>query len=252
MKTSACLLAVALLASRPVFADAADRAALEEAKKLSKQANVQYQLGNFTEAADLYSRSYTLSPAPGLLFNLGQAQLMLKQYERAQFFFEGYLRDKPDAPNLALVQDLIAECKRDLAEEKAQRAKLEEERIAATRVIAPPPPQPPPKLPRRTLILRGTAMLSGMGGLTLVGISVALGLRSEIAKGLTALAPPGAQHDDFDSERRAYLVSAAVLGGIGAAALVGSGVLAYLGWRHSRAQVSLAPTLGGAILAGTF
>jgi tetratricopeptide (TPR) repeat protein len=95
-----------------------------QAKVEVAKAQVDYKLGRFERALAGYSRAYELFPAPGLLFNLGQCHRNLKDYERAIFFFEGYLREQPrlDRDQRALTEDLIAE----------SRAGLERQRSAAS------------------------------------------------------------------------------------------------------------------------
>ena len=96
LRLAACL---ALLAATVAFAPpAAAQTALEQAKGLTGRATIEYNVGHFEQALDLYSRAYQALPTPALLFDIGQCHRMLGNGERAIFFFQGYLRDKPDAP----------------------------------------------------------------------------------------------------------------------------------------------------------
>ncbi len=101
-----------------------------EAKLLFKRAQLAYKLGKFENALGEYSKAYEMLPLPGFLFNIGQCHRQLGAYERAVFFYKGYLREKPEAKNRALVGDLIQEC---LAKKKAkqEQARLEAERKRA-------------------------------------------------------------------------------------------------------------------------
>ena len=83
------------------------------------KAQIQYKLGHFDEALAGYSRAYELFPAPAFLFNIGQCHKNLKNYERAIFFFEGYLRDEKSPARRALAEELLTESKAEL--EKQQR-----------------------------------------------------------------------------------------------------------------------------------
>ncbi|HUT99998.1 MAG TPA: tetratricopeptide repeat protein [Myxococcota bacterium] len=109
-------------------AQAGDKKA--EARMHFKQAQLAYKLGKFDDALGEYTKAYKLLPLPAFLFNIGQCQRQLKNYGRAIFFFKGYLREKPDAKNRALVGDLIKEC---LAEKKAKekQARIDAERKRA-------------------------------------------------------------------------------------------------------------------------
>jgi len=90
----------------------------DQAKAVVAQAERQYKLGRFDLALDDYARAYELFPAPALLFNLGQCHKQLKNYERAIFFFEGYLRDEPHPANRRLAQELIAESSAELKKQE--------------------------------------------------------------------------------------------------------------------------------------
>ena len=93
----------------------------DEAHTHVDRAHTHYQLGRFSEALTEYAKAYELFPAAALLFNLGQCHRGLGDCPRAVFSFEGYLRAKPDAPNRALVEDLIAECRRAIEKEEVER-----------------------------------------------------------------------------------------------------------------------------------
>ncbi len=108
-----------------------------QARHQVEAADIDYKLGRFTAARDEYTRAYELYPVPPLLFNIGQCHKNLEDYAKAIFFFEGYLRDAPAAPNRALVEDLIRE----------SRAALDRAPPDAGRAgpAAPPPPSAPPQ-----------------------------------------------------------------------------------------------------------
>ena len=231
--------------------------ALSEAKRIVKQANTQYQLGRFTEASDAYARSYELVPTPGLLFNLGQCQMALENYPRAIFFFEGYLRDKPDAPNAALVRDLLAEARKAVLAKAAKQRDDEAAALAARARPEPVPPPPPPPIPppprdRRRL----PAIATGAASIALVGASVYLGMRSDLADSTSRLVAAGSPaRSAIDGDRRRYAIAAGVTGSVALAAAISSGVLGYLGFRTTRApSVAIAPTPNGAatVVSGSF
>lgn len=144
MTIRAPLLALAFLlaAAAPAAArqPAAPRAASEaqrkaEAKRLADEATRKYNLGQFQEALDGYSKAYETFPAPSLLFNLGQCHRSLGNHERAVFFYEGYLREKPNAANRDVVEELLTEERglltKQRQDEEAQRAAEAETRKKA-------------------------------------------------------------------------------------------------------------------------
>jgi len=110
------VLAPAMLPSGAALAASATRAAKEHYEK----AEVAYKLGRFGEALTEYSLAYEAKHLPALLFNIAQCHKMLGDYEKAVFFYESFLREKPDAPNRVLVESLLAESRDAL--ESARRA----------------------------------------------------------------------------------------------------------------------------------
>src|SRR5215831_8145845 len=132
------------LAPGTAWADPGPANARAQARAQVKKAQTEYKIARFDEALEDYSRAYELFPAPALLFNLGQCHRNLKNYERAIFFFEGYLREQPkiDPDQRALTEDLIVE----------SRAALEHENAVAAAVpsfAARPMAAPPARLPSR-------------------------------------------------------------------------------------------------------
>jgi tetratricopeptide (TPR) repeat protein len=117
----------------------------QQARPHIQAGDVDYKLGKFEEALVEYTKAYELYPVPALLFNLGQCHRNLKNFERAVFFYEGYLRDSPaDTANRAVVEDLLREAKierdKQSVEEQATRRTAEAIRekaaIEAARVQA--------------------------------------------------------------------------------------------------------------------
>jgi tetratricopeptide (TPR) repeat protein len=127
----------------------------EEGKKHFKQAQTYYNLGRFDDALTEFSAAYEATRLPALLFNIGQCHRQLKNWERALFFYEGFLREGASEKQRPLVEESIAEAKRELEKEAAaaRAKKEEEERLAAITkppveaiIAAPADPiaQPPP------------------------------------------------------------------------------------------------------------
>lgn len=122
------LLAVLAWQTPPAAAQTPEQKAA--AKQLFDDATKQYKLGHFEDALAGYEQAYASYPAPAFLFNIAQCHLQLGNWDKAIFFFEGYLRDKPDATNRELVEDLIRESKeKRAAAEEAERKRLEAEKV---------------------------------------------------------------------------------------------------------------------------
>ncbi len=100
----------------------------EQSKKHFDEGQLQYNLGRFDQALASFTQAYEILPLPGFLFNIGQCHRELGDCGKAVFFFEGYLRDSPQAKNRALVQELIGECKTKLQAAEEDKRRVEEEK----------------------------------------------------------------------------------------------------------------------------
>src|SRR6185503_12676976 len=60
-----------------------------------------YNFGEMPAAIEEFKQAYALSNAPGLLFNLAQAERLAGQPDQALYSYRTYLRLVPDAPNRA-------------------------------------------------------------------------------------------------------------------------------------------------------
>ena len=160
---------------------AAHPAAVKQARQQVTAADIDYRLGRFAAALEKYTRAYELYPVPELLFNIAQCHKNLKDFAKAIFFYEGYLRDAPNAANRALVQDLIRESSAELAKatprEALPSAPADEaplQPIEAAPQPAPPPAPPPaglvvpPAPPPRRFLVASVALLGG-------GVAAAVG-----------------------------------------------------------------------------
>jgi tetratricopeptide (TPR) repeat protein len=97
---------------------ASDDAKKAEAKALYEKGLSHYNLGEFDLAIEAFRKSYAISQAPGLLFNIAQSFRLKKDYEQATYFYQTYLRLKPDAPNRADVEERLKEMQDALEEQK--------------------------------------------------------------------------------------------------------------------------------------
>jgi tetratricopeptide (TPR) repeat protein len=88
-----------------------------EAKRLYEEGLSHYNLGEFDLAIASFRKSYALSQAPGLLFNIAQAFRLKKDYDQATYFYTTYLRLQPDAANRADVEARLAEMQQALEEQ---------------------------------------------------------------------------------------------------------------------------------------
>jgi tetratricopeptide (TPR) repeat protein len=254
----------------------------EDAKALSKRAGTAFKVARFQEALDLYTQAYERFPAPALLFNLGQCNKNLGHYERALFFFQGYLRDKPDAANRAAVETLIAEAKKQLADaratetaEQAEHRKLEEleaqkleaelhaaqqgRPVAASLSLeaAPPPP-----MHRRPAWMIAGAVTAGVG-VVLLGTGIYFGLHSssdanQLSQLSTSSGTWSSHYQSVYSDGQSAAHTANGLYVAGGVLLAGGATFAVVGFqKHAEGPAvtaGIAPTPGGSSLfvAGRF
>lgn len=86
-----------------------EEARIDRAKAAFVLAERAFEEGRFEAALDGYRKAHTLSGRPELLFNIGQSQRSLGQWEPAILSFERYLAAYPAAPDELSVRALITE-----------------------------------------------------------------------------------------------------------------------------------------------
>jgi hypothetical protein len=142
-----------VLLAAPAVAQTAGGDPRAAAKKAWRQGAAHYEAGRYPRAIEKFKQSYDLSPSPNTLFSLGQAYRKNGDDVSAIDCFRRYLKDRVDAPNRELVEELIREI-----EERNPSLRLPETAIASNaatsvpapapatepRPAAPPPPPPPP------------------------------------------------------------------------------------------------------------
>ena len=126
-RTTTFLLQVAAIVFALLRSDPASADAKADARVQVIAADKHFKLGLFVEALDEYSKAYQLYPAPPLLFNIGQCHRNLKDWEKAIFFFEGFLSARPDAKNRRQIEDLIRESQVELGKQRADEARRKAE-----------------------------------------------------------------------------------------------------------------------------
>src|SRR3954470_11462414 len=117
----AALVSLALAGVARAQESAEDTKKLDEARQHAASAKVHYDLGEYKEAADEYIIVYRLRPIPALLFNIAQAYRQGGLYDKARQFYKSYLRESPNAPNKAAIEQNIREMDELLAKERKTR-----------------------------------------------------------------------------------------------------------------------------------
>jgi tetratricopeptide (TPR) repeat protein len=103
----ACLLFLGVTGAAPsARAQESDKERSQKAYEAGRKA---YNLGEFDEAVKLWRQGYEVKGDPIFLFNIAQAYRQLKDYQKAIFYYKGYLREQPSATNRADVEAKISE-----------------------------------------------------------------------------------------------------------------------------------------------
>src|SRR6187551_3086818 len=98
-----------LLQAGVARAQAEDPVALGEARRHFQRGSALHKLGDHEAALQEFRTAYSLSQAPGLLFNMGQASRAARHWDFATFYFRAYLRLVPAAPERAYVEEQLAQ-----------------------------------------------------------------------------------------------------------------------------------------------
>jgi hypothetical protein len=117
MRLCSGIMMVLLVVSQP--AQAADKA---KARAAYGRATQDYDLGEYTEALDEFKEAYRQYEDPSFLFNIGQCHRQLGDKPAAVRAYRTYLIKLPNAPNRALVLDMIAKLEKSIDEEQATKA----------------------------------------------------------------------------------------------------------------------------------
>ncbi len=108
------LFSLVALGPSGAYATAADTDA--QAKQAYARGAELFKNRRFTEAATAFEEGNKLKPHPAFLYNLALTYRALNQPAKAIEYYEGYLRDSPEATDRASVEAAIAEERRKLPE----------------------------------------------------------------------------------------------------------------------------------------
>lgn len=113
MLARVAVLLMGLVVLAPAAVARAQDAPLEESERQARdffrQAEINFNLGKFTNALSGYQAAYQAKPLTAFLFNIAQCYRYMGKYERARFFYRRYLALEPKTPNRRVVTDLIDE-----------------------------------------------------------------------------------------------------------------------------------------------
>jgi tetratricopeptide (TPR) repeat protein len=99
----------------------ADDPAERASKRYYDRGRRLFDLQKFDEALEQFQKAYDAKPIPDFLFNIGQCQRNLGDYEAAVFSFKKFLKLDPEAPNRAKVEKLIDDLEQKLGESNSEK-----------------------------------------------------------------------------------------------------------------------------------
>ena len=101
VRSSSVVVACALLLSvaSPAAAQVQPATNRKKALELYDRGKIQYDLGRWDQAIELWMQAYETFDAPEFLFNIAQAYRHKGDCEQGPFFYRRYLSTKPNAPN---------------------------------------------------------------------------------------------------------------------------------------------------------
>ena len=94
-----------------------------KAREMYKRAQVHYRTGDLDKAAAEFKESYELYPAAETLFNLAQTHRLLKNYEKAVFFYRQFLATgETGQADRKVIQERIAELEKIIEQQQHAQA----------------------------------------------------------------------------------------------------------------------------------
>jgi tetratricopeptide (TPR) repeat protein len=212
----------------------------KQAMEKFEEGKTLYRLNDFDGAIKVWTEAYKLKNAPNFLYNIAQAYREKKEFEKAIAFYRSYLKDMPDAPNRDVVEKRITEMQVQLDAQKKLAEQPPSGPVGPTEQPPASPPSQQEEQPRSSgKGLKTAGIVTGVAGVALVVTGVIFGVSSQSDKNDVQDAinrgDPWTQAlADQESSGKTKAMLANVTLGVGIAAVIGGGVLYYLGVRADR------------------
>ncbi len=239
MRVVSLAVVISLAAAAPAYAQdnqpadppAADPAVEGQAREHFDKGRSYYNVGQYDQAIAEFQQAYLLMKEPLFLFNIAQSYRLKGDCDTALRFYKNYLREQPEPPILEEVEAAVKICEDKKAEQPPEK-----------------PPTPTDR-PARGKGLRTAGFVTMAAGVALTGVGIYFGLQAKADSDTVSdyTGPWGPEQEDIESRGQRNEMLFFALTGTGAAALIGGGVLYYLGRRQANEApaVAVLPAAGG-------
>ena len=201
------------------------RADVEEARTHAERGTRAFNLQDWRGALTEFQRAYVEHSDPVLIYDIGQVQRQLGQYEAASKSYRLYLANQPNAPNHEQVMRLIGEMDKATAEARAKSPPTgtQAPSVAVTREV-----------PRSTEWYKSPlGWTLGAGGATLGVLGVGLLVHGNALDAQIPGASSLAQVQQLGHDRDTFRLAGDVIIAVGGAALV-AGVIVLIAKANHR------------------
>lgn len=242
----------ACLWSTTTSAQTLTEAQREEARGVFEAGRAAFADGRYEAALEYFERSYELTHAPELLYNIAQSADRMRRDERALSAFEAYLAELPDAPERPEVEARIRALRAALEARSAEaQAREAEAREAEAREDAPVI-EPGSEAPIAREPSPAGWVVAGAGGLTAIVGAVLLGVASARAGEVDGAAEgtPWVDLRGAYADAETLGPAGGVLLGVGLATAAVGAVWGVVELGSARADVAIGP--GSIELRGRF
>jgi tetratricopeptide (TPR) repeat protein len=229
------------------------RADVATAKKAYEKGMTAYNLQQFSDALDMFRRGYQEKPDPVFLYNIGQCQRQLGQYEAAAKSYRAYINASSETPaNAEQVRGLIGDMDRAAQEQRAAKPPTG---TTAPTAIAPANVSPAPvatveSAPHRWYQNPVGWSLVGVGVASLA-ISIGMFAHENDLNNQLGSASSIIQAQQLQSDRDTYKAAGIATVAIGGAVLVaGAVVLGVSARKRPNKTAWIFPRIGVSSVAG--
>lgn len=207
--------------------------AAPSAEELFSAAQSAYDNADYTTAIAKWTQSYELSGAPGLVFNIAQAQRLEGACVDALATYKRFIEIDPKSEKRTLADDFV----RELEPKCGAKAHAATADLSST-------------TPGRPLKIAG--LVTGGGGMALVATGLLFGrsastLSDEVSRACSQICDWSAQQDK-DARGRRDATTGYVLDAVGVAAIAAGAFMYHLGGRKDAIAVVPQPHEGGVVV----